>query len=379
MFLRPFQSAAIVFSFFGAALLCSGAVMPAHAQDGVAGPPEVTVDLDVLNSLGREPRRGVSLHPPRPHEAAKPKPTHTVAKKPPAPPKKTVAKPAPVKKAEAKPVDRDAARAETERAARAEAQWEADRKRADAERTRVDAERKRVEAERKRAEADRKTQAARIKGEETDRKTQAARMKSEEAERMRQARAEIEEAGRTAAPAAPEPKVTLSGKINPPGPGPATPPPPVAPKVTIERAPPPAPRSQIAAVTPPPSSPPAPPATERPKPAALERSAGGTPRIEFAAGTADLTPGARAELDAIAKSLTADQDKRVQLVAFASGGNDEANQARRLSLSRALNVRAYLIDHGVRNTRMDVRALGNRSDGNKPADRVDILFVTSRQ
>ena len=46
---------------------------------------------------------------------------------------------------------------------------------------------------------------------------------------------------------------------------------------------------------------------------------------------------------------------------------------RRLSLSRALTVRSYLISQGVRSTRIDVRALGARaSDG--PADRVDLLI-----
>ena len=48
--------------------------------------------------------------------------------------------------------------------------------------------------------------------------------------------------------------------------------------------------------------------------------------------------------------------------------------ARRLSLSRALQVRSYLIDQGVRSTRIDVRALGaNVPSG--PADRVDIKTV----
>jgi len=45
---------------------------------------------------------------------------------------------------------------------------------------------------------------------------------------------------------------------------------------------------------------------------------------------------------------------------------------RRLSLSRALAVRAFLIDQGVRSTRLDVRALGDKT-GDGPADRVDIV------
>jgi hypothetical protein len=63
---------------------------------------------------------------------------------------------------------------------------------------------------------------------------------------------------------------------------------------------------------------------------------------------------------------------RLELLAYAAGTEDQANRARRLSLSRALAVRAFLINEGVRSTRMDVRALGNNVDG-EPADRVDIL------
>lgn len=72
--------------------------------------------------------------------------------------------------------------------------------------------------------------------------------------------------------------------------------------------------------------------------------------------------------------LAKDASLRVQLMAYADGDNDGANKARRLSLSRALAVRAYLIDNEITSTRMDVRALGNRSDDG-PADRVDVVVV----
>jgi outer membrane protein OmpA-like peptidoglycan-associated protein len=62
---------------------------------------------------------------------------------------------------------------------------------------------------------------------------------------------------------------------------------------------------------------------------------------------------------------------RIQLLAYAKASSDGASRARRLSLSRALAVRAYLIEKGVRSTRMDVRALGDKF-GDGPADRVDI-------
>jgi hypothetical protein len=61
----------------------------------------------------------------------------------------------------------------------------------------------------------------------------------------------------------------------------------------------------------------------------------------------------------------------VRLIAYASGNADDGNQARRLSLSRALAVRAYLIQEGIASGRLEVRALGNRSEGG-PGDRVDL-------
>jgi outer membrane protein OmpA-like peptidoglycan-associated protein len=63
------------------------------------------------------------------------------------------------------------------------------------------------------------------------------------------------------------------------------------------------------------------------------------------------------------------------LLAYADGDEDNANKARRLSLSRALAVRAYLIDKQIQSTRMDVRALGNRTK-ESPKDRVDVVLVS---
>lgn len=63
---------------------------------------------------------------------------------------------------------------------------------------------------------------------------------------------------------------------------------------------------------------------------------------------------------------------RLQLLAYAGEPNLSASKARRLSLSRALAVRSYLISKGVRSTRIDVRALGNRLPSGAPS-RVDLV------
>lgn len=163
-------------------------------------------------------------------------------------------------------------------------------------------------------------------------------------------------------PAAPAPAPAPQTASAPPAPRePATP--------TVTAPPPPASPAQTpvqsAAVTPPPAA--APAATDVSLPA-------DETRILFAPDSAELTDSAKATLDSLAESLNANDALRIQLQAFAGGSDESAPEARRLSLKRALNVRAHLVDRNVRNTRMDVRALGIKSDGG-PADRVDAVIV----
>jgi len=101
-------------------------------------------------------------------------------------------------------------------------------------------------------------------------------------------------------------------------------------------------------------------------------------RLVFSPDSAELTTAATGQLDNMAKKLLDNAEARVQLLAYAQANEEGASRARRLSLSRALAVRAYLIEKGVRSTRMDVRALGSGfQDG--PPDRVDILPQESSQ
>lgn len=97
-------------------------------------------------------------------------------------------------------------------------------------------------------------------------------------------------------------------------------------------------------------------------------------RIAFDLDSANLPEAAKADLKALATRLVKEENLRVQLLAYASSTEQGASQARRLSLSRALAVRSYLIEQGVSSTRMDVRALGDKSE-ETPADRVDLVLV----
>lgn len=115
--------------------------------------------------------------------------------------------------------------------------------------------------------------------------------------------------------------------------------------------------------------------------AAEEPAAGGTSeavlpgngtRIVFEPDADELPATATGQLDAIAASMMSDENVKVQVLAYASGSGDNESQARRKALSRGLEVRKYLINKGVRSNRIDVRALGSKSEGS-PADRVDIV------
>ncbi|HJM60705.1 MAG TPA: OmpA family protein [Alphaproteobacteria bacterium] len=116
-----------------------------------------------------------------------------------------------------------------------------------------------------------------------------------------------------------------------------------------------APETAVAAVAPPPGS-------------------GVALLIPFVPGGAELSPEAEGPLRELAASLTVNEALRLQLKAYASAEHSVASAARRLSLSRALAVRSFLIDTGVNSTRIDVRALGAKYESGPP-DRVDVITV----
>lgn len=124
---------------------------------------------------------------------------------------------------------------------------------------------------------------------------------------------------------------------------------------------------------PPPVAPAAPRQTAALPPANLPAE-GQALRLLFEGSSTQLSDDAQQRLRQMAAALAANE-QRVQLKAFASGTSDRPSAARRESLSRALAVRSYLIENGVRSTRIDVRALGAPSDGG-PNDRVDVILLT---
>jgi outer membrane protein OmpA-like peptidoglycan-associated protein len=207
----------------------------------------------------------------------------------------------------------------------------------------------------------------------------------------------------TPAPSAPKvastpaPTVAAPARVAIPAP---TPPAPqassgTAAKSTASEGPaPPAARTRPAAVAPPPppaviaEAPKAPPAAKTPEPATQVASAPAAPKTPAPAASAnsaaisvifetdsqELPGDASSTLGSIAARMKANSELRVQLMAYATSGDRSEAKARRLSLSRALEVRSFLIREGIASTRMDVRALGDRAPG-APGDRVDLTLV----
>ncbi|MDA1101183.1 MAG: OmpA family protein [Proteobacteria bacterium] len=107
--------------------------------------------------------------------------------------------------------------------------------------------------------------------------------------------------------------------------------------------------------------------------AALAPADDKTLQLRFRADSSVLTDDDEDRLKAMADKV-APTGARLQLKAYAAGKGDDTSKARRLSLSRALAVRSFLIENGLRSTRIDVRALGIARDGGAP-DRVDIVLL----
>ncbi len=79
------------------------------------------------------------------------------------------------------------------------------------------------------------------------------------------------------------------------------------------------------------------------------------------------------KLDGIISQLAADKNMHIAVIAYASGTPDQASQAKRTALARALAVRSYLLDHNINADRMDIKPLGNKAGSGVP-DRVDIVL-----
>lgn len=154
-------------------------------------------------------------------------------------------------------------------------------------------------------------------------------------------------------------------KASPASAPPAVPNPAAAPKPAPETAPP------AAAPSATPAAPSAAPAAPEQKMAALAPQPPAPARVPLTASlifpprSAELSDSSRTELDRLIKSISDRGLRQVELRSYA--GNSEPD-SRKVSLARALNVRTYLIDKGVK-SKIEIGTFSS-SDGN---ERVEIV------
>jgi outer membrane protein OmpA-like peptidoglycan-associated protein len=192
---------------------------------------------------------------------------------------------------------------------------------------------------------------------------------------------------------APTPKVAAAPAPKPATPAPSAPkklaekkPAALAPTTSASAPPPPSPTTISASAPPPPPMPAtaeapkapaisaAPATTEQASTASATSSDDGAVQVIFNGGDTKLSADGQAAVDRVLGELEKSDGVRVQLMAYAVGDDLTASQARRISLSRALSVRSYLIEKGVRSSRIDVRALGDKGEGD-PKNRVDVNLI----
>ncbi|HYD19252.1 MAG TPA: OmpA family protein [Patescibacteria group bacterium] len=95
--------------------------------------------------------------------------------------------------------------------------------------------------------------------------------------------------------------------------------------------------------------------------------------LAFPGNTSDLTAESQRKLDAVAHQMTEAKTGRLHVRGYATG-DDGQSSARRISLSRALAVRTYLMEKNIKPNRIDVQAKGSETD-RSPTDRVDLIFA----
>ena len=181
-------------------------------------------------------------------------------------------------------------------------------------------------------------------------------------------------------PAPPQLPLPPAAIPTPPTPLPAAP----APAPAADSTPPPPPAAPVAkAAEPVINVPSMPPSAETPAVAATTKAIAEPAKNSIEGVKPTLTIGFKStettvplsvkdNINKLAKQLIQNPNQRVTLVAYAAAVGDQVSTARRISLSRALSVRAYLIDAGVNNLRINVQAEGDKNPGGDP-DRVDLI------
>lgn len=91
--------------------------------------------------------------------------------------------------------------------------------------------------------------------------------------------------------------------------------------------------------------------------------------VSFDAQSVEIAEAGRGALDGLAKSLSERGVRQLEVRGYASG--EDTGDARKMALARALSVRSYLIDQGVK-ARIEVSATAQPAR-TAPRERVDVV------
>jgi outer membrane protein OmpA-like peptidoglycan-associated protein len=94
--------------------------------------------------------------------------------------------------------------------------------------------------------------------------------------------------------------------------------------------------------------------------------------IKFLESETELPIAVQGDLKKVAENLKKNPAKRLTITGYASSTDEVGSEARLVSLTRALEIRTFLVDNGIDKTRINVKAMGNKGAGSGSADRVDL-------
>jgi outer membrane protein OmpA-like peptidoglycan-associated protein len=98
--------------------------------------------------------------------------------------------------------------------------------------------------------------------------------------------------------------------------------------------------------------------------------------IQFNESETDVPLASTGQLDTLAKRLTDNPALRVNIMAYAGGPETTGIYPKRVSLARGIAVRNYLTGNkGIDIERVNVKAMGNKNEGNGPGERVDVFVL----
>lgn len=96
--------------------------------------------------------------------------------------------------------------------------------------------------------------------------------------------------------------------------------------------------------------------------------------LNFIPAQTEMRAEEKEKIVALADKIKGDKEKRLKIISYASQVEEQSGSARRVSLQRAIAIRAVLIHSGIDSVRINVQAMGDRVEGGI-VDRADIEVI----